>query len=73
MKEGRRREIDQAVRNLKSAETRLETARAAFATVLMEAYVKDNASLGELSKTLVQLGRPISRQRVHQIITMVEE
>lgn len=68
MKESRRRTIDKACRDLKSAETRLETARAAFARELYESVEDENDSLGDVARTLKQLGRPMTRQRVFQII-----
>lgn len=68
MKEERRRFIHLASRNLKRAETQLENARTAFAEELRIAVDEENASLGEVSKYLADCGRPISRQRVHQII-----
>ena len=73
MKEERRRELDQATRNLRHAETRLETARNGFAQVLHDLVEEDEVSLGEVSKHLKQLGRPMSRQRVHQIVSGVRE
>lgn len=72
MKEQRRRSINQSSRSLKRAETLLENARIAFATELREAVDVEKCSLGEVSKYLAECGRPISRQRVHQIINPKE-
>lgn len=72
MKEDRRRSINQASRGLKSAETRLETARSVFADELRAAVDNEGCSLGEVSKYLETCGRPITRQRVHQIINAKE-
>lgn len=68
MLESRRRSINQTARRLKACETALDNARVAFAAELHSAVNIDGASLGEVAKTLTDLGRPMSRQRVHQII-----
>lgn len=68
MQEARRREISRLARILKTRETQLDTARTDFAAELKAAVVKDGNSLGSVSKTLTEIGRPLSRQRVHQII-----
>lgn len=73
MKEERRRSLDQVTRRLKTCETALDTARINFAKELRSAVEDDGVSLGEASKTLAQLGRPITRQRVHQIISSLKE
>lgn len=68
MKEERRRELDKATRRLKSCETQLVNAKMAFGEVIQDAVNDDKCSLGEVARVLNDLGRPISRQRVHQIV-----
>ena len=73
MKEQSRRELDQVTRRLKYCETALDTARENFAKVIYDLVENQEVSLGEVSRTLKQLGRPISRQRVHQITKTIQE
>jgi hypothetical protein len=73
MKEERRRSISRASSALKRAETMLDNSRTAFAKELKEAVDTEGCSLGEVSKYLRECGRPITRQRVHQIINPKEE
>ncbi len=68
MKESRRRDLDRVTRRLKSCETQLANAKIAFWEEIQDAAVEDKCSLGEISKVLKELGHPISRQRVHQIV-----
>lgn len=69
LSEERRRRIRHAVTYLQSSETRLENAKKNLASELSEANEESGgASYQELANYLGELGKPVSRQRIGQII-----
>lgn len=63
IKEQRRLSLLRKRTELKKAETRLETAREAFAEELLQASREDKSSYQELGRIV-----GLSRQRIHQLI-----
>lgn len=66
--EANRREIKLALMAQSRAEAALIRARVRLRTALKKAVEEDQASLSDIANVFIDAGRPVSRQRIDQIL-----
>lgn len=66
--EANRREIKLALMAQHRAEASLIRARARVSAAIKRAVDEDSASLSEIADVFIDAGRPVSRQRIDQIL-----
>lgn len=66
--EANRREIKLALMAINRAEASLKRSRQRLKDALAKSVEEDGASLGDLANVFIDSGRPVSRQRIDQIL-----
>ena len=66
--EANRREIKLSIQALEKALRAVKDARVRLRRAMRVAQAEDNASFGEIANVFIDAGRPVTRQRIEQLL-----